>query len=192
MSNTAGSFASPESSKGDRRRSAPISVVGTAPQHRRFPLEDLRIWRRSCSPLPGTLQPLLDAIGRESASGQSQWVDRGRQLADELAAQAPDQVKATLMALRCRVDINPDRIDINLSRGRLAELLAGQPNDPAMREDRLDHTSDDAVTLTVPARLKRVGREMRMLIESSDDSTAADPSLLRIVARAHDIQARLI
>jgi site-specific DNA recombinase len=136
---------------------------------------------------------ILDAVGNESrGAGQSQPVEHGRQIANELAAQAPDQVKATLMALRCRVDINPDRVDINLSRGRFAALLAGQPIDLAMPEDRPDHTSDDAVTLTVPARLKRVGREMRMLVESSDDSTAADPSLLRIVARAHDIQARLI
>jgi hypothetical protein len=37
-------------------------------------------------------------------------------------------------------------------------------------------------------RLKRVGREMRMLVENSDDQTAADPSLLRIIALAHDIQ----
>ncbi len=96
------------------------------------------------------------------------------------------------MALRCRVVINPYRVDINLSRDRLAELLAGQPIDPAMQEDRPDHTPDDVVTLTVPAHLKRVGREMRMLAESCDDGAAADPSLLRIVARAHDIQARLI
>ena len=47
------------------------------------------------------------------------------------------------------------------------------------------------MTLKLPARLKRVGREMRMLVEGSNDQTAADPSLLRIVARAHDIQARL-
>jgi site-specific DNA recombinase len=32
---------------------------------------------------------------------------------------------------------------------------------------------------------------MRMLVENSDDHTAADPSLLRIIARAHDIQGRL-
>jgi site-specific DNA recombinase len=32
---------------------------------------------------------------------------------------------------------------------------------------------------------------MRMLVENSDDPTAADLSLLRIVARAHDIQIRL-
>jgi site-specific DNA recombinase len=46
--------------------------------------------------------------------------------------------------------------------------------------------------LTVPVSLKRVGREMRMLVENADDETAADPSLLRILARAHHIQARLI
>jgi hypothetical protein len=31
-----------------------------------------------------------------------------------------------------------------------------------------------------------------MLVENVDDQTAADPSLLRIIARAHHIQARLI
>jgi site-specific DNA recombinase len=30
-----------------------------------------------------------------------------------------------------------------------------------------------------------------MLVENSEDQTAADPSLLRIIARAHDIQTRL-
>ena len=30
------------------------------------------------------------------------------------------------------------------------------------------------------------------LVENADDQTPADPSLLRILARAHDIQARLI
>ena len=33
---------------------------------------------------------------------------------------------------------------------------------------------------------------MKMLVEDSNDNTAADPSLLRIVARAHDIQTRLV
>jgi site-specific DNA recombinase len=44
----------------------------------------------------------------------------------------------------------------------------------------------------VPVGLKRVGREMRMLVENANDQTAADPSLLKIIARAHHIQARLI
>ena len=44
----------------------------------------------------------------------------------------------------------------------------------------------------MPVGLKRAGREMRMLVENADDQTPADPSLLRIIARAHHIQARLI
>jgi Protein of unknown function (DUF3311) len=45
---------------------------------------------------------------------------------------------------------------------------------------------------SVMARLQRVGREMRMLVENTDDQTIADPGLLRIVARAHEIQERLM
>jgi hypothetical protein len=50
----------------------------------------------------------------------------------------------------------------------------------------------DLLGLTVPVGLKRVGREMRMLVENADDQSPADPGLLRIIARAHHIQARLI
>ena len=136
---------------------------------------------------------ILDAVDDEthSGSGQSQLIERGRQIAEELGVQAPDKVKATLMTLLCRVAINPDRIEINISRRRLAEVLAGQPIN-LTKDQTLDRNSDDVVTLTAPARLKRLGREMRMLVENSEDQTAADPSLLRIIARAHDIQTRLM
>jgi site-specific DNA recombinase len=48
------------------------------------------------------------------------------------------------------------------------------------------------ILLPALARLERVGREMRMIVENSVDQSAVDPSLLRIIARAHDIQERLI
>jgi hypothetical protein len=137
---------------------------------------------------------ILDATHNESHDGvgQGQLIQRGRQIAEELGAQAPEKVKAMLMTLLCRVEIRSDRVEINVCRGRLAELLAGQSIDLATQDQRRDNKSDDVLTLMAPARLKRVGREMRMLVESSDDQMAADPSLLRIIARAHDIQARLI
>jgi site-specific DNA recombinase len=55
-----------------------------------------------------------------------------------------------------------------------------------------DNQAKDVLTLTVRARLQRVGREMKMLVENTDGQTRADPALLRIVARAHDIQKRLM
>jgi site-specific DNA recombinase len=136
---------------------------------------------------------ILDAVDDEShaGSGQSQLIERGRQIAEELGAQTPDKVKGTLMTLLCRVAISTSRIEVSVSRRRLAKLLAGQSIDLTTQDQALDRNSDDAVTWTIRARLKRVGREMRMLVENSDDQTTADPSLLRIIARAHDIQGRL-
>jgi site-specific DNA recombinase len=136
---------------------------------------------------------ILDAVDIEShnGSGCSQLIERGRQIAEELGALAADKVKATLMALFCRVEIGSDRVDITLSRGRLTQLLAGSL-DLKMHHQAPTSAPDDLLGLTVPVGLKRVGREMRMLVENADDQTAADPSLLRIIARAHHIQARLI
>jgi DNA invertase Pin-like site-specific DNA recombinase len=136
-----------------------------------------------------TLDAVDDAL--RSGLGQSQLIECARRIAEELAAQATDKVKATLMTLLCRVAVNADRIEINISRRRLAELLAGQSIDLTTQDQTLDRNSDDAVTFTLPARLRRVGREMRMLVENADDQTTADPSLLRIIARAHNIQGRL-
>ena len=70
---------------------------------------------------------ILDAVDNDSHGdpGRSQLIERGLQVAEELGAHAPDKVKATLMALFCRVEIRSDRVDITLSRGRLTQLLAG-------------------------------------------------------------------
>jgi len=136
---------------------------------------------------------LLDAVDNDPPNGlgRSQLIKRAHQIAEELSTETPDKAKATLMALLCRVTIYSDRIEIALCRGRAAELLAGQSIDLAAQHQRSDPASHDVMTLRVPARLKRVGREMRMLVEGADDQTVADPSLLRVIARAHDIQGRL-
>ena len=51
----------------------------------------------------------------------------------------------------------------------------------------LDEAEDETITLTVPATLKRVGLEMRHLIDAprNRDARKPDRSLLRLLARAH-------
>ena len=137
---------------------------------------------------------ILDAIqnGYVGAAEQNRLIRRGRHIAEELETLAPDQVRGTLMALLSRIDIKPDRVEINIPRSRLVALLAAQAIDLTTQEGQIDSDSNDILTLTVMARLQRVGREMRMLVENTDDQTTADPGLLRIVARAHEIQERLM
>ena len=105
---------------------------------------------------------------------------------------ASDQIRAMLMALVARVDLKSDRVEITMRRRSLVELLLCKQLDQLTQGGKSRAESKDILTLTVKARLQRVGREMRMLVENSDDQTKADPGLLRIVARAHDIQARLM
>jgi site-specific DNA recombinase len=137
---------------------------------------------------------LLDALADElhSGLGQSDLIERSRQVAEDLRAQAPTAVKTTLMSLLCRVSIKPDRIEINLSRRRLSAMLVGRATDQTMQDPKQKPDAHDSVTLAIPARLKRVGREIRMLVDNADDRSTANASLLRVIARAHDIQTRLI
>ena len=125
-------------------------------------------------------------------AAQSRLIARGVKIAKEIESLTPDRIRAMLMTLLSRVDIRPDCVEISIRRDRLVELLAAQPFEAATKGGKSDKESEEVLTLTVRARLQRVGRELRMLVENTDDQTMADPGLLRIVARAHDIQARLM
>jgi site-specific DNA recombinase len=133
---------------------------------------------------------ILDAIRNECADGaaQSRRIARGLHIAEELGSLAPDRIRAMLMAVLNRVDIKPDRVEINVCRSCLTDLLSTDSIDLIIQGDRPEQDANAILTLKVPARLQRVGREMKMLVENSDNGTKADPGLLRIIARAHDLQ----
>ena len=136
---------------------------------------------------------ILDAIRHEYAEGnaQARLIARGRKIAKEIETLTPDQIRAMLMTLISRIDIRLDCVEISVRRSRLVELL-GSGSIELVTQGTPDNEAKDILTLTVRTRLQRVGREMKMLVENTDDQTEADPALLRIVARAHDIQERLM
>ena len=137
---------------------------------------------------------MLDTIHHQHADGavQSQRIARALKIAEEWESLAPDRLRAMLMTLLGRIDIRPDCVEINVRRDRLIELLGAHSIELTLQGDRSEHETKDVLTLKVPARLQRVGREMKMLVENSEDQTKADPGLLRIIARAHDLQERVM
>ena len=88
-----------------------------------------------------------------------------------------------------RVEIGPDNVKIDVCQNRLAALLSS--NDLDITQDMPIDPSEHVLTLTAPVQLTRVGREMKLLVDNSQDSRSPDLSLLRVVARAHDVQRRL-
>jgi hypothetical protein len=48
------------------------------------------------------------------------------------------------------------------------------------------------VTLTIPARLKRTGKEMKMIVDDGSYPANPDASLVRLLVRAHVIRERIL
>jgi DNA invertase Pin-like site-specific DNA recombinase len=133
---------------------------------------------------------LLDAIdgGSPGKGGQGHLIQRARQIGDELG-QTPDRNKAIVTALVRRVEVGPDGVKIDISQRRLTALLSSDSESWA--SDQPIDPSDHVLTLTAPFQLTRVGREMKLLVDNADDGRAPDMGLLRVIARAHDVQRRL-
>jgi site-specific DNA recombinase len=96
------------------------------------------------------------------------------------------------MTLFNRVDIKAGHIEIRVYRQGLHDLLQTQSIDSLAPPRASRGKPDDILRLKVKAQLQRVGREMKLVVHNADDLTVADPGLLRIVARAHDFQERLV
>ena len=135
---------------------------------------------------------ILDVIGDEAngIASKRHLLYRASQIAAELETQKFEKPKAIVTALVRRVEIRPDCVQFDVSRCRLVALLTAPSIDLPMRDDQPSGSHDDVLSLTAAAKLMRIGREMKMVV--SDSEAAADPSLLRIIASAHDIQARLL
>ena len=75
---------------------------------------------------------LLDAIDNETdnRSGQGHLIEHGRQIAEELGAQASEKIKAILLDLVHHVEIRPDCIKIDVS---FPKIISGRIGDAVRR-----------------------------------------------------------
>jgi DNA invertase Pin-like site-specific DNA recombinase len=137
---------------------------------------------------------VLGAITNADQNGaqQRRLIARGRQISEEFLTLAPDTVRSILMTLVNRVDIKAEHIEIRVYRQRLRDLLQAKSTDSLASPQANHNKPDDILRLKVKARLQRVGREMKLVVHNAEDRAAADPGLLRVIARAHDFQERLI
>jgi len=96
--------------------------------------------------------------------------------------------RAVLTALIDRIDVWVDRIEIRLSPPRLNALL-DVPATPLQCV-----TDDETQILSIPVRVRRAGREIRMLIDGTDPFVAAKPDarLIKLLARARRFNATLV
>ncbi|MGD9924808.1 MAG: recombinase family protein [Pseudorhodoplanes sp.] len=133
---------------------------------------------------------LLDAIEERDRSqiGHRHLIERGRQLAKELS-EPPEKHRPFVLSLVPRVEIGVTHLSIYISQSRLMALL--DANHMELRNDHAIGASDPVLTLTTPIQLARVGEQMKLLVEDKEDNREPDMGLLRVLARAYDVQRRL-
>ena len=131
-----------------------------------------------CCPLQESADPLAqhDLVARAASVGKC-WPE------------LPGTRQRTLLtALIERIDVEADQIDIHLRATRLAALLdvaaAALPS----------ATHDKTQILSVPVRLRRSGREIKMLIDGTDPFATAKPDarLIKLLIRARRLNTALV
>jgi site-specific DNA recombinase len=102
-----------------------------------------------------------------------------------------EQLRALLRAMVTKVQVHSDRIDLTLDQLGLALRLNAKDQQQSAHAGA-DDCEQHLTVLTIPARLKRTGIEMRMVVDDGSEPAKVDPVLVSLLLRAHAIHVRLL
>jgi DNA invertase Pin-like site-specific DNA recombinase len=120
------------------------------------------------------------------ASTQQRLVARAADIGKHWPELPVARKRAVLTGLIERVEVSVDQIDIRLRPSRLSALLDTAATSQSVNDDETE-------ILSVPVRLRRAGREIRMVIDGADPFAASKPDarLIRLLIRACRFNAAL-
>ena len=118
-------------------------------------------------------------------------MDEAARLAASWQDLAAERLRAILGVMVTKVQVHSDRVDVTLDQMGVALWLNAKDRARPIRDGGNDRERYLTV-LTIPARLKRTGIEMRMVVEDGSETANVDPGLVRLLLRALIIRARLL
>jgi hypothetical protein len=109
-------------------------------------------------------------------------------LAERWPRMAAAQKRQRLQGLIARITLKPKGLEIRIRLAPLADLLRSRAAISACEPMAL--LDEPVLVLTIAARLKRAGMEKKLLIGGTNErsGTKADAGLLKLIARAHELQ----
>lgn len=126
------------------------------------------------------------------AATQRRLIERAKTLVggdDELLA---DRTRQIVRSVLMRAQIHFDRIDLTFSHNRLASWLDGSVGTDAPTSTPAPDSEPRTFTFSIPARLKRAGMEMKIIVDDGSGPAVPDTSLVRLLVRAYAIRERLV
>ena len=134
-------------------------------------------------------------IGNEvpDAITQKRLIDRAIKFAAAWNDLPAHDVHAFIRTVTVRVQVHAERIEVALDRARLLRWLDGKQQDEDRSTGRDPSESEpDPVVISIPVRLRRAGKEMRLVVDDGSEQPLPDPALIRLVIRAHGIRDQLL
>jgi len=127
------------------------------------------------------------------AVGQKRLIDWAVKFAAAWNDLPAADVHAFIRAVTARIQVHAERIEVTLDRLRLLRWLDGKHLDEDRSTCRDQSASEpDAVVMSIPVRLRRAGKEMRLVVDDGSEQPVPDAALIRLVIRAHGIRDQLL
>jgi hypothetical protein len=174
------------------------------------PAEVLAVAASSHDPAKHPNSP-LDAVE------QSALLEAAQRNASALAAADIVAQRGFLLTVLQRVDVHRDRVEMRIDRTGLLQRLrdcdcqeldeagcrdhsvdvedavgTSRSDEPALAPHSSEHCARDIIMLMVPVAFKRSGFELRLVVPGRETAARPDQSLVRLIARAHQMRDRLV
>ena len=134
---------------------------------------------------------ILNAIapGEHDAPAQRRMSDAAAALAARWDGMSSEALRRSMRSLIVRAQVHAARIDLDVSATQLARRLLSDGGAEGVPEcdAHVDGGEEYLVRSSIPARLKRTGKEMKFIVDSPTISAPADTSLIRLVVRSQKI-----
>ena len=130
---------------------------------------------------------VFDAIETfvEDLNERRSIIEQAADLAGRWRNLEPSEKRRILQSLVERIEVGRESVKIRVRPGRVPDVV--DPDGHMMRTDQAAADVEPALDLAVPARLKRVGMETKLLIDGAGGGPRGTPdrSMLRLLAQAH-------
>jgi site-specific DNA recombinase len=121
---------------------------------------------------------ILQAVqhAASDAASQKRLIERAR----NIAAGEIDGLHTFMRSSIVRVQVHVDRIDITLDQDGVREHLDEANKKAGPNEKTQSEANRQVTTLSIPARLKRTGKEMRITVSDGSEPATPDAGLVRL------------
>jgi site-specific DNA recombinase len=137
---------------------------------------------------------ILDVVQSSApdAAKQKRLIERAEHHAAAWHDLRTNELRTFMLSIVARIEIHADRIDISLDQDRLARWLNGDNHEIEPSLKTRSEADRHLLALTIPARLKRTGKELKIIVEDGSDPAIPNAGLVRVIVRANVIRDRLL